>query len=255
MTWATRITLPGFDVLTDTNPDHFSLLTDQNNVLIKEFVRGSASINATTTKTIAHNLGYIPFFLVYVDDPVNNGWSLVNWGVISASVPQYVAAADTTNLYIQNNTGGAVTFKYYIFYDFVISGSSTFTHTGIQLALSKPGFNVLSDTNANDYIFHSNLNTFKILKEANVTISYTANGDYSFNHNSPLGNSSSYFIFMKFPDGKTTFLPGFNAVFSDDSNWNVANVYMDSTQIHMTIRGTGSPTSLPVKYYIFETPL
>jgi hypothetical protein len=257
MTWVTRITQPGFDVFTDTDPDHYSLLTDNTNILIKEFVRGSASINGSgTIHTIAHNLGYIPFFLVYVLDPTVSAWELVQWGVISASVPAYAAAVDTNNLYIINNDSLATTFKWFIFYDYVISGSPpAFTNTGMELALSQPGFNVLTDTNANDYIFHSNLNTFKILKEANVTINYTSNGVYSFNHNAPNSNPASHFIFVKFPDGSTTFLPGWSVVYSKDSNWNISKTYMDSTQIHMTIHGTGSPATLNIKYYIFETPL
>lgn len=254
MTWTTRITLPTYDVLTDTNPDHFSLLADQNNILIKEFTRGSASITGGgTTQTITHGLGYVPFFLVYANEP-SSGWQLVQFGVISASVPNYNAEADTTKLYITNNDV-TTTFKYFIFYDFVISGSPTFTHTGEQIAISKSGFNALTDNNPNDYLFHSNLNTFKILKEAIVNISYTADGQYSFLHNAPNSNPATHFIFVKFPDGYVTFLPGWSIVYSKDSNWNIHNTYMDSTKIYMNIQGTGVATTIPIKYYIFETPL
>lgn len=259
MTLRARISLPTYDALTDTNPDHYALFADQDNILIKEFTRGSGSIvlnNGTPPYTIAHNLGYVPFFLVFVFDTsvLPNKWKLLPHYAGGASVPPFAGLADTTNLYLYNYYG-TTTFKWYIFYDFIVSGTPTFTHTGEQLAVSKSGVNVLTDNNPNDYIFHSSLNTFKILKEANVNISYTVDGVYTFNHNASLTNPTSYMVFMKFPDGYTALLPGKGIVYSKDSNWNVHDTYIDTTQIGMTISGTNMATTLPLKYYVFETPL
>lgn len=113
-----RVIAPQFaesDALTDTDPSHYSLFSDSDNVLIKEKARGSGSVDLNSTATIAHNLGYVPFFIVYAEissgryrissafDPVGSGWR---------------AQADSTNLYIGNFYDA--TFKnyyYYIFYD------------------------------------------------------------------------------------------------------------------------------------------
>jgi hypothetical protein len=271
MTWTTRISLPGYDALTDTNLDHFALYADQNNVLIKELVRGSIGIlgnGSGLTVGIAHNLGYVPFFLCFVLDTqatapsisaTNNKWKLLAHNTAGASVPPYTALADSTYLYITNylaGEAGTISFKYFIFYDVFVSGSTpSFTNTGEQISISQSGHNVLTDTNPNDYIFHSNLNTFKILKEANANISYTTDGVYTVAHGASISNPSSYLVFMKFPDGKTAVLPGKGVIYSYDSNWFVTDAYIDTTNIGMYIQGTNMATTLPIKFYVFETPL
>jgi hypothetical protein len=62
-------------------------------------------------------------------------------------------------------------------------------------------------------------------------------------------------VFIKFPDGYTSFLPGKGVIYSKDSNMNISESYIDTSQIGMYIAGDGSNHSLPYKYYIFETPL
>jgi len=111
MTNTMRVSLPGYNALTDTDLDHFALHADEDNVLIKEFERGSYTSTANETKTIPHNLGYIPFYLVFFE--ISGKWYSVGWGFISS--PYVGSYVDTTNLtiYTQNSTN----VKYYIFYD------------------------------------------------------------------------------------------------------------------------------------------
>ena len=105
----------GNNVLTDVDPSHYSLFSDSDNVLIKEFIRGSGSIALNNTATIAHNLSYVPFFIVYAQvaagryrissafDPLGSGWR---------------ARADNNNLEISNFYDANFTnYYYYIFYD------------------------------------------------------------------------------------------------------------------------------------------
>lgn len=121
MTWLTRVSLPTFDALSDTNLDHYALYCDQDNVLIKENARGSVSIGSGATQTIAHGLSYIPFFLAYVDGSVLvNGTPTagsMRCSSTAVSPPLYVAFCDTTNLTLINNDSVSRTFKYFIFYD------------------------------------------------------------------------------------------------------------------------------------------
>jgi hypothetical protein len=106
-----RVALPGYDALTDTDPQHFSLFSDTDNVLIKEFDRGSGNGNAT----INHNLGYVPFFLVYTD--IGGGrFRVVNAQNPLGGGPQVYTT--TTDLIIANNAGAD--YQYYIFYDNVV---------------------------------------------------------------------------------------------------------------------------------------
>jgi hypothetical protein len=266
MTQTIRVALPTYDAQTDTNQDHYALYADQDNVLIKEFTRGSVSITGNGSQvisTITHNLGYIPFFLVYVFDTQAlhnpNKWMLLAHNTAGASTPPYLAVADTTNLYIYNflaAAAGAISFKYYIFYDDITGGGSpAITESAVAQKVSKQGIDALAATNPNNYIFHSDLNTFKILKEGNATINYTTDGVYTFAHGATLSNPTSFLVYMKFPDGKTGVLPGKGFLFSYDSSFNVSETYIDTTNIGMYIAGPGSAQTLTVKYYIFETPL
>jgi hypothetical protein len=117
MTKVMKVALPGYNALTDTDPDHFSLYVDQvtDNVLIKEKARGIGSVDFAGEAEISHNLTYIPFYLVYTEisanryrlsnsyNPVGSGWRVF---------------ADTTKLYIDNNYSADFTdYRYYIFYD------------------------------------------------------------------------------------------------------------------------------------------
>jgi len=257
-----------YDAFTDTNLDHFALYTDEDNVLIKEKTRGSFDIvgdGTGTTQTIPHNLGYVPFFLVFVLDTqatapawaaTNNKWKLLAHNTAGASVPDYIAVADSTNLYITNFTAATISFKYFIFYDNVVGSSGiSITESEDVFKIAKQGFDAKTEKDPNNLIFHGDLNTFKILKEGTGTINYTADGVYTFAHGASISNPSAYMVFIKFPDGYTSYLPGKGVIFSRDSAMNIHDSYIDTTNIGMYIDGDGSPHSLPYKYYIFETPL
>jgi len=106
-----RVALPGYNAMTDTDPDHYALYADEDWVLIKEAMRGSISVGATDTETITHNLGYVPFWGVYAQD------SEAHWVYGVNFYGDFRAYSDTTTLTLQNDTGTARTFYYYIFHD------------------------------------------------------------------------------------------------------------------------------------------
>lgn len=260
-----RVALPGYNAETDTNLDHFALYTDQDNVLIKEKIRGAVDITGNGSEvieTIPHNLGYVPFFLVYVFDTASvqndNKWKLLAHFTSGASVPPFLAIADTTNLYIYNFLAaaeGAISFKYFIFYDNVVGSSGiTLTESDEVFKIPKAGHDALTEKDPNNLIFHSDLNTFKILKEGNGSISFTVDGVYTFAHGANIADPTSYMVFVKFPDGKTAFLPGKGTIHSFDNAYNISDSYIDTSNIGMYIDGGGANT-LTYKYYIFETPL
>jgi len=110
-----RVSLPGYDALTDGTIDHYALYSDTDNVLIKELARGTVAIAAPGTATIAHNLGYAPMFMAYVSVPPATTYQWIyGFGFFN----KYDAYASTANLYLANRDAtGTKTFKYYIFYD------------------------------------------------------------------------------------------------------------------------------------------
>jgi hypothetical protein len=103
-----RVSLPGYNAGTDTNLDHYALYSDQDNILIKEFARGTTTLGSFSSGTISHNLGYIPMYEVRVD-----GKEILGYNIYS-EVKTYIG---TSSMVLINNFGFNVTFKYYIFYD------------------------------------------------------------------------------------------------------------------------------------------
>lgn len=110
-----RISLDGIGALDSDDPRDFSLFADEDNVLIKEFVRGNVEIDSSGTPTqITHSLGYPPHVYAYGEMPSGryrliNGWNLFgDWRM----------QVDTTKLYLVNVSGtNDLDCRYFIFYD------------------------------------------------------------------------------------------------------------------------------------------
>lgn len=119
MSQVIRVALPGYDALTDTNPDHFALYTDETTdyVLIKEKLRGSVNLTNGSTSTILHNLGYVPFIIVFYERTSGVWKKLLGQDDTDESVSVTIS---TTSILIRNSSGGTRTFKYYIFYDQIV---------------------------------------------------------------------------------------------------------------------------------------
>jgi|WetSurSiteA1Bulk_404760.scaffolds.fasta_scaffold09261_3 hypothetical protein len=244
-----RVALPGYNALTDTDPDHFALYSDEDWVLIKESARGTGSVAQNSTAIIAHGLGYIPFYLVYCEvdtnvyrisnafDPLGGGWR---------------SYANSTNLYIRNLYSAVFThYRYYIFYDNLTSGTKTITESESVFKVAKQGVDVRTSKDPNDYIFHSDLNTFKIVKEGNLN---TQTVDASPKTFSVAHNQSSIpgvFAFAKFPDGYVA-LPNETNYSFNTSQWFYVTV--DATNINFICYKNGGNYNVSFKYYIFEAP-
>jgi hypothetical protein len=275
MGYGVKVSLPGYDALDDTDKDHFALWVDSDDVndsvLIKEHSRGGFSLvpSFSTPHTINHNLGYIPMFLIYANyqnrlglvGVPSNKWVLVPHLQITGSVQPFYVTADTSNIYVWNYDnvpdGVATDFKYYVFYDNVAGSSAqSISESDYVFKVSKTGVDAEVSTNPNDYIFHSDLNTFKILKEGVGNITYTGDGLYTVAHGLSSYTPTSSLMFIQFPDGYSAMLPGLGIAYSRDGEFNARMGYIDSTNIAFYLyRVSGSATALKVKYYIFETPL
>ena len=109
-----RVSLSGYNALTDTDPNHFALYADGDNVLIKEKTRGSQSVNGSSSVNIAHGIGDTPLCLVFVETSSGVFRKLFSHPLDGAG---YWYEVNSTNLELHNSTGSAKTFYYYIFYD------------------------------------------------------------------------------------------------------------------------------------------
>ena len=111
-----RVSLPTYDALTDTNPDHFALYSDEDWVLIKEYIRGSISANSFG-EPVNFDLNYIPTILVYFND--NGVWKELtgryfDFGT-NLPTPHVIIVPGIISFY--GNSTTPTEFKYFICYD------------------------------------------------------------------------------------------------------------------------------------------
>jgi hypothetical protein len=113
------ISKPTFDARTETNPDNLLFSSDYNT--LKYYASGSyqmLNVTTTTNVTIAHNLGYVPFHIVYCNDFVSQPtyYGLTEYfNSLGGRLRAARAYADATNLYLSLNlaTGAAITVNWY----------------------------------------------------------------------------------------------------------------------------------------------
>ena len=127
------------------------------------------------------------------------------------------------------------------------------------IAISKAGVNVLTATDPNDFIFHSEYNTFKIVAQGKIT-SQTVNSDpktFTVAHN--LGYAPNFYAFCKFPDGKTS-MAGPHA-FPYDRDTRVFFTGPDftpevnSTNFYFIFTKPGANYNVDIKWYAFGESL
>ncbi len=117
-----RISKLGFNVLTETDLDN--IIYDSDYDTLKYYTSGSVNVVTTGSSievSVAHNLGYIPYFTAYVTN-VNTPTTIYHMcpGKYD-DIPGYIDAdvyADSTNLYFKIHTNfvsDTFNFRYFIF--------------------------------------------------------------------------------------------------------------------------------------------
>lgn len=111
-----KVALKGYNALTDTNPDHFSLYASDftDYVLIKEKTFGKISVGAGSYAEIDHGLGYVPFCLVFVESETGR-WRKIFSRPIDMS--GYYFEITNTKLKIYNSSSSTKNYSYHIFFD------------------------------------------------------------------------------------------------------------------------------------------
>lgn len=121
------------------------------------------------------------------------------------------------------------------------------------IAVSKPGYNVLTETDPNNFIFHSLYNTFKIITSG----TYSANLGVSATESSlDIAHSQDFtpfvLCFIKFENSRVG-VPGDKA--SDVDFW-FTRLRVDATNLHIGyINDTGGNYNPVFKYFLCEVPL
>ncbi|SRR5258708_6641352 len=129
-----------------------------------------------------------------------------------------------------------------------------------HIAITIPGKDVLTETNQNNFIFHSDYNTFKILYQGSASVNLTSGSNiYTVAHNAPT-TPPSLAIFVKFPDGYVTPLAfnnvkSYNNAFLQSDGHSINTTWWDSTNISLYVAGVGTGYTITIAWYAFEQPL
>lgn len=127
-----------------------------------------------------------------------------------------------------------------------------------KFAVSKATKNVLTATDPNDFIFHSNYNTFKILATGNGTISVAAGAIWSnvetITHN--YGTRQGFFIFFKYPNGRVASFHNPIRIGTSDGTLELIDIVPPRNSANSILfnvaNWSGSAVDIEYKYYLFE---
>ena len=111
---------PGFNALTETDPNNLIYSSDYDTLKYHSSGQAQVSVSGSPAETVvAHNLGYAPFFIAYVDIFSPSGYSQVPGDFISGTYTLANVYADATNITFRVDTNLATartfTFQYKIF--------------------------------------------------------------------------------------------------------------------------------------------
>lgn len=130
MTQKMNVTKPGFDVLTETDPDNITFSSDYST--LKYDVSGTIAVNYTQgtggftqwDASVPHNLPYKPFFMAFVDTQNSGTYVIAPYRQrVLTRLEDFHCYADGTNIGFtvgQYSAGGVGTartavFRYFIF--------------------------------------------------------------------------------------------------------------------------------------------
>lgn len=111
MDFGIKVSQEGFDI--DTT-DKKNLIFETKSNLLKVFKAGSTTFSGSSFASVTHDLGYVPQFLVYIEDVTTSG----RMRLATAHFDYGLAKADTTKLYfLAPSATGTFKVYYYIFYE------------------------------------------------------------------------------------------------------------------------------------------
>jgi len=127
----------------------------------------------------------------------------------------------------------------------------------VKMALTKSGSDVLSETDPNNFIFDSELNTFKILAEGTIFSQTVSGSPHTFSLEHGLGYVPGFYGFAEFPDGKIA-LPSsedYTVQLNVASGYGTFNMEADDTYLYFIFTKFSSNYNVNIKYYVFEIPV
>ncbi len=238
------ISKEGFDY-TDTDDKNILLKSDLT--LLKVFDSGTKSLTGSVGDftTVAHSLGYVPQFLVYVKDTTPTPDAIY---LATADLGVAVARADTSNIYIQKGNANQAEAYYYIFYEPANTGTapSVVSTNDYGIMVTKAGKDIAT-ANILEQTFNSEKNSLKIVTEDETTS--TANGARTVTIAHGLSVIPAYFVFYEVANNGNWFS---NFTEAHDTGA-IVEARADATNLKIDITTTSSQ-EVKVRYYILADP-
>ncbi len=122
------------------------------------------------------------------------------------------------------------------------------------VAVSKSGKNALTESNPNNFIFHSSYNTFKIIASLSTTVNLGGGATTVFSISHNLDYIPSCYVFSR-KNITNVYAPGtFTHDFIDA--YFIEELYADSSKAYAKItNNTGGSFDLALRFLLFETPV
>lgn len=126
--------------------------------------------------------------------------------------------------------------------------------------IAKAGVNAETSTDPNDFIFHSDYNTFKIISQNKTTITTNSGSNtYTIPHGATR-TPPLLVIFIQFPDGKVTMLSSqlidsYNNAENGGDSHNINSMCWDDTNIYIYVASVVTGYDISVVWYELEPEL
>lgn len=130
---------------------------------------------------------------------------------------------------------------------------------GSIIAITKSTYSVLTESDLNNFIFHSDYNTFKILAEGSLLSQTVSSDPTTFTVSHGLDYVPNFYAFCKFPDGKVAMAGPLSYPYDRDTrvffNGPSFTPEVDSTNLYFILDKPGGNYNVDIKWYVFEVEL
>ena len=256
------VTKLGIDVLTATDPNDFLVRTDKNTFKILKEGTASITYTADGEYTINHGLGLsnpasYDLFIEFPDGYVVKcaGENLVYSRDQAFTIQDVIITTTQIKGTISriSGAGTAISAKYYI-YETPLTGASgiSINLNDHKIRVAKTGFDVLTETDPNNYNYLSGFNTLKYYTSGNQSISITGDGtlkstEVTVAHNLSYVPYFTCFVddFVSFPNDRFSQAPYRNETLTLVRK---SEVYADSTNLYVKMFNK-SANAYTAKFY------
>jgi len=125
-----------------------------------------------------------------------------------------------------------------------------------QIKITQPGYDVLTETDKDNFIFHSDYNTFKIVATgtSDITVGATTVKTTDIAHG--LSYIPTFMGFMEYTAGSVVLPLAGKKYTGATTYYYFKDMYSDATNLSIVIdNNTAGSLTFKVRYYLFETPL